>query len=49
MNPEQGPLMHMALLSDPNAYTNKNTELFYGKTSVIAIPREEYLRIYGKK
>lgn len=47
MNNEQGPFMHMALLADPNAYTNMATARFYGKTSVIAIPRVEYYELYG--
>lgn len=42
MNNEQGPFMHMALLDDPDSYTNYVTALYYGKNSVIAIPREEY-------
>lgn len=47
MNDEQGPFMHMALLADPDAYTNKATARFYGKESVIAIPRTEYYELYG--
>lgn len=47
MNDEQGPFLHMALLSDPNAYTNRATARFYGKDSVIAIPRTEYYELYG--
>ena len=47
MNDDQGPFMHMALTSDPNAYTNKATARFYGKESVIAIPRTEYYELYG--
>lgn len=47
MNDEQGPFMHMALLADPNAYTNRATARFYGKKSVIAIPRTEYYELYG--
>lgn len=47
MNNEQGPFLHMALLSDPNAYTNQATARFYGKESVIAIPRSEYYELYG--
>lgn len=47
MNDEQGPFLHMALLSDPNAYTNQATARFYGKESVIAIPRSEYYELYG--
>lgn len=40
MNPEQGPYMHMALLADPEAFTNAATAAFYGKESVVALPRE---------
>lgn len=47
MNDEQGPFMHMALLADPNSYTNKATARYYGKESVIAIPRTEYYELYG--
>ncbi|MCR5304850.1 MAG: DUF6056 family protein, partial [Lachnospiraceae bacterium] len=42
MNDSQGPFMHMPLLSDPTAFTNKVTAEFYGKDSVIAVPREEF-------
>ncbi|MDO4284059.1 MAG: DUF6056 family protein [Eubacteriales bacterium] len=42
MNSEQGPFMHMALLRDPDSFTNRVTAEFYGKNSVVAIPREEY-------
>ena len=45
MNDEQGPFMHMPLLRDPNAFTNWATANYYGKSSVIAVPREEYNRI----
>lgn len=48
MNNEQGPFMHMALMPDPNAYTNQATARFYGKESVTAIPREEYYELYGR-
>lgn len=47
MNYIQGPFMHMALVDDPKNYTNECTALFYGKNSVIAIPREEYYELYG--
>ena len=43
MNSEQGPFMHMALTKDVNNFTNYATKLYYGKKSVIAIPRDEYL------
>ena len=45
MNDEQGPFMHMPLLRDPHAFTNWITANYYGKSSVIAVPREEYNRI----
>lgn len=47
MNDEQGPFMHMAITGDPGAYTNRATARFYGKESVIAIPRTEYYELYG--
>lgn len=47
MNSEQGPFMHMALLADPDAYANQATARFYGKKSVVAIPRTEYYELYG--
>lgn len=42
MNEYQGPFMHMPLMRDSNSFTNYVTEEYYGKNSVIAIPREEY-------
>lgn len=42
MNEEQGPIMHMPLVRDPKAFTNNATKEYYGKSSVIAVPREEY-------
>lgn len=47
MNDEQGPFMHMPLTEDPQNYTNVSTARYYGKNSVIAIPREEYYEKYG--
>lgn len=47
MNNEQGPFVHMALLDDPTTYTNMATARFYGKESVVAIPRTEYYEKYG--
>ena len=49
MNNEQGPFMHMALMRNPNEYTNSVTARFYGKKSVVAVPREEYNRRKNKK
>lgn len=46
MNEYQGPFMHMPLIDDPDAFTNSSTAEYYGKNSVIAIPREEYEKLY---
>lgn len=40
MNSEQGPLMHMEVLEDPEGWTNGVVRDFYGKDSVVQIPRE---------
>ena len=45
MNSEQGPFIQMSLMRNPNAYTNSVTAQFYGKNSVVALPREEYNRL----
>lgn len=42
MNEYQGPIMHMPLSEDPNAFTNTVTAEYYGKRSVTVVPREEY-------
>lgn len=42
INDVQGPLMHMPVTGDPDAWTNTVTKNFYGKRSVIAIPRTEW-------
>ena len=42
MNSEQGPFMHMALMRDKDSFTNRATARFYGKRSVVAVPREEF-------
>ena len=47
MNNEQGPFMHMALVKDPNCYTNYATARYYGKETVIALPRIEYYELFG--
>lgn len=49
MNPEQGPFMHMALLRDPDAFTNRVTAEYYEKNSVTAIPREEWNAMRGQQ
>ena len=49
MNDWQGPIMHMPLTNDPTAYINHATARFYGKKSVVAIPRDEYDILYKQK
>ena len=46
MNEEQGPFMHMPLVDDPTAFTNSSTAAYYGKNSVIAVPRDEFAAYY---
>ncbi len=48
MNSEQGPFMHMALTEDPDSFTNNATKRYYGKDSVVAVPREQYYEQYGE-
>lgn len=42
INDNQGPLMHMPLTENPEAWTNTVVREFYGKNSVVAVPREEW-------
>ena len=44
----QGPLMHMPVTEDPEAWMNTVICQYYGKRSVVAIPREEWVELYGK-
>lgn len=48
INDWQGPLMHMPVTDDPSMWTNGVTADFYGKERVVAIPRTEWLEIYGE-
>ena len=48
MNSEQGPFMHMVLTEDPDSFTNNATKRYYGKDSVVAVPREQYYEQYGE-
>lgn len=41
MNADQGPLMHMEVMEDPNAWTNTVTREFFGKNRVVRVKREE--------
>lgn len=46
INNEQGPLMHMPIVDDVTNFTNASAAKFYGKNTIISIPREEWLAIY---
>ena len=45
VNDMQGPLMSMPATEDPTAWANMVMKQFYGKNSVIGIPREEWEQI----
>lgn len=47
INDVQGPLMHMPVTDDPDVFTNYATREFYGKNSVVAMDRTEWLELYG--
>lgn len=47
INDVQGPLMHMPVTDDPHSFTSWATAEFYGKNSVIAIDRNEWIELYG--
>lgn len=46
INDWQGPLMHMPVTDNVNAWTNRVTAEFYGKNSIVAIPRTEWKEKY---
>lgn len=47
INDVQGPLMHMPVTDDADAWTNTVTAGFYGKHSVVAMERSEWMELYG--
>lgn len=47
INDVQGPLMHMPVTDDPDVFTNYAAREFYGKNSVVAMERPEWIRLYG--
>ena len=47
VNDIQGPFMQMPVTDDPGSYTSTTTARFYGKSSVVAIPREQWMQMYG--
>lgn len=40
MNDDQGPLMHMEVMEDPDEWTNTVVRKFFQKNSVVEVPRE---------
>lgn len=48
INNEQGPLMHMPVLEDPDNIDNYMTAKFYGKTKVWGMPRNQWMELYGE-
>ena len=47
INDIQGPLMHMPVTADKEAWTNGVTARFYGKNSVVSMERAKWLELYG--
>ena len=47
INNEQGPLMHMPVVADPENIDNNITSRFYGKNSCRSIPRPEWIKTYS--
>ena len=47
INDVQGPLMHMPVTADRDAWTNTVTSEFYGKRSVVEIERPAWMEMYG--
>lgn len=47
INDVQGPLMHMPVTADKEAWTNTVTKEFYGKNSVVAMERPKWMELYG--
>lgn len=41
MNPEQGPLMHMEVMEDPDAWTNTVARQFFQKDRVVQVDRKQ--------
>ena len=48
INDQQGPLQHMPATEDPTAWTNTTISSYFGKKSVVAIPRPEWEEKYGQ-
>lgn len=42
INDWQGPLMHMPVTENPDAWTNQTVKEFFGKKRVVSVPRQEW-------
>ena len=49
VNDVQGPLMSMPATDDPSAWTNTVMAQFYGKNSIVAMPRDEWEEKQGRR
>ena len=49
MNSEQGPYLFFAATDDPEGYSNQVVARFYGKNSVVGMPRGEFYELYGQQ
>lgn len=48
INDAQGPLMHMPVTENTDAWANMVTSQFYGKNSVVSMERPKWMEIYGE-
>ena len=48
INDDQGPLMFMPVIDKPDAWTNSVTKSYFGKDYLLAIPRDEWIELYGE-
>ena len=49
LNADQGPLMHMPITDNPDAWTNQVVREFYGKDSVVGVFWEDWADGEGKE
>ena len=48
-NGYDGPIMHMPVVEDSTAWTNRKTAEFYGKRTITGMKREEWISLYGER
>lgn len=48
INDDQGPMMFMPVIDNPEAWTNSVTGNYFKKDYLVAIPRDEWIAIYGE-